>query len=75
MELQWNLCPFCGNQHVDLYHPGPPLVGDELLEAPTVAFQAPTAAAVESLTNHKDGREELEETAEPDATESAKPDQ
>jgi hypothetical protein len=27
------------------------------------------------LTNHKDGREELEETAEPDATESAKPDQ
>jgi hypothetical protein len=19
MELQWNLCPFCGNQHVDPY--------------------------------------------------------
>lgn len=72
MELQWNLCPFCGNQHVDLYHPGPPLVGDELFEAPTVAFQAPNVppASIESVTNHKDGREETQETAESEAPES-----
>jgi hypothetical protein len=26
MDLHWNVCPYCGNDHIDPYHVGPPLV-------------------------------------------------
>jgi hypothetical protein len=26
MDPHWNLCPYCGNKHVDPYHVGPPVV-------------------------------------------------
>ena len=32
MELQWTLCPYCGNQHVDPYSVGPQVVmAEEIL--------------------------------------------
>jgi hypothetical protein len=68
MELQWNLCPFCGNQHVDLYHAGPPLVGEELFEP---AVETPLVPS----TNHKKGRNEQPEpeAEEEEAPETAEP--
>jgi hypothetical protein len=29
MDLQWTLCPFCGNQHIDPYRTGVVKVSDE----------------------------------------------
>jgi hypothetical protein len=42
MELQWNLCPFCGNQHVDPYQVGPPVVlVDEIIGDDSPIPEAP----------------------------------
>jgi hypothetical protein len=26
MDPHWNLCPYCGNKHIDPYHVGPPVI-------------------------------------------------
>ena len=26
MDLHWKLCPYCGNNHIDPYQVGPPLI-------------------------------------------------
>ena len=32
MELQWNICPHCGNDHIDPYYVGPQVVlADDLI--------------------------------------------
>ena len=26
LELHWTICPYCGNEHADPYHVGPPIM-------------------------------------------------
>jgi hypothetical protein len=62
MELQWNLCPFCGNQHVDLYQAGPPLIPEANFD------QDPEPEYEMSSNNHSKEfilESDLEETQEP----------
>jgi hypothetical protein len=34
MELQWKVCPYCGNNHFDPYQVGPPVIlAEDVVEA------------------------------------------
>lgn len=87
MDLQWKVCPYCGNNHFDPYEVGPPLIlaedvvssGRETLsdhEELPAQYQEPISEDMDTEVIIQDRLESIEpagdgDEADPDAEPSA----